>query len=129
MRLVRVVNVPPPFTRGEILNSFTCLVEVATVFEDLGAKGTYRRHLVRVGANGHDDAAADGVELTRERQRLAVVTGARGDDATLPFAIVELPNQVQSASNLERACRVVVLVLHQHAAADPLIEQRVVEQR
>lgn len=58
-----------------------------------------------------------------------MVAGACGDHATPALTIIELRDQVQSTSNLERACRVVVLVLHQHTAADPLVEERVVQQR
>ena len=59
---------------------------------------------------------------------MAVIAGAGGDHAALPFAIVELPDEVQPASNLEGACRIVILVFHQHPAANPLVEQRVVQQ-
>jgi hypothetical protein len=68
MRLVGVVNVAPPFARGEIFDPLARLIEVTTLLHHLGAEGTYRRYLVRVGINGHDDATADGVELTGERQ-------------------------------------------------------------
>jgi len=60
---------------------------------------------------------------------LTVIAGAGRNDATLPFASVQLPDEIQPASNLERPCRVVVLVLDQHAAADPLVEQWMVQQR
>ena len=129
LRLVGVVDVPPTFARGEVLDPLARLVEVATLLEDLGTEGAYSRHLVRVRPNGHDDATADAVELTGKRQRLAVVPGAGRNDAALAFTIVELAHQIQAASNLEGACRIVVLVLHQHAATNPLVEQRVVQQR
>ena len=129
VRLIGVVDVPPTFARGEVFNPLAGLVEVATLLQDLGTEGTYCRHLVRVRPNGHDDATADGVELTRKGERLAVVAGAGRNDAALAFTIIELPHQVQPASNLEGACRIVVLVLHQHTATNPLVEQRVVQQR
>ena len=48
--------------------------------------------------------------LRRERNRLAVIAGAGGDDASRALVIRERRNKVEAAANLERAGRIVVLV-------------------
>jgi hypothetical protein len=60
---------------------------------------------------------------------LPVVARARGNHALLPFPVSELADEIQTTSNLERPGGIVVLVLDPDPAADPLIEQRVVQQR
>jgi hypothetical protein len=68
------------------------------------------------------------MKLAGKRQRLPVVPGAGGNDALPPLIRAELANEIQATANLERAGRVVVLVLDPDAAPDPLIEQRVMQQ-
>ena len=120
------MHVAPAFPRRQIFNPFARLVEVATLLDDLRTEHANRRNLVGIGAHRHDDAAADAMKLAGQSQRLPVVSGARRDHASLAFLVAELTHQVETAANLEGTGRVVVLVLDQHAAPDPFIEQRVV---
>ena len=67
--------------------------------------------------------------MAGERDRLAVVAGARGDDARGGSSRLQRSDQVQAAANLERAGRVVVLVLDVHVGVERVGEQRMRQQR
>jgi hypothetical protein len=69
------------------------------------------------------------VNPRRERQRLAVVSGAGGNDAAAAFRRAELREQVEASTNLERAGWIVVLMLDPRAAAGPVVQHRMIEQR
>ena len=58
-----------------------------------------------------------------------MIPRTRGNHPTLTLALGELCDQIQAAANLEGAGRVVVLVFDPDATPDPLVEQRVVQER
>ena len=124
MRLVGVVHVAPALARGQRLDVLARLVEVASVLEHFGAERAHRGGLVGVVADRHDDAAANAVETAGQRDGLTVIAGARADDAAPLLLVAHLRDEIQAAANLERAGRIVVLVLDPRRAADPLVEQR-----
>ena len=66
--LVGVVNVAPPIAACDVLDPFARLVEVAPVLDKLGSKRAESGILVGIVPHRDDDATADSVKLTGERQ-------------------------------------------------------------
>src|SRR5262249_52926361 len=83
----------------------------------------------RVVPDRNEDPTGNAMETACERNGLAVVPGARTHDASTAFVGRQLRNQVQSPANLERAGGIVIFVLHPCRAAQPLVEQRVAQER
>ena len=73
--------------------------------------------------------ALHAVDARRQRDRLAMIAGAGGDNAAGAFFRGHRADQVQAAAHLEGTGRIVILVLHPDRQAGGLIEQRVAHQR
>jgi hypothetical protein len=58
-----------------------------------------------------------------------MVPRGRGNDTARPVRFAQPRHEAQTAAHLEGARRVVILVLHPHVAAEPLVDQRVLQQR
>src|SRR5581483_4191477 len=128
-RLDGRVDVPPRTLGEDLLEPLARLVEVAAVFDQLRAQRAHRRVLLGIVAERHDDRARYPFALTRERNRLPVIARRRGDDADAAFLGRQAANQVEAAAHLDRAGRVVVLVLDADVEAEFLVEQRMAQQR
>ena len=111
-------------SRRPVARNAPSLVEVAAALFDLGAIGAHRGVLLGVVALGDEHGAADAVQARRQRNRLAVVAGARRDDAARPLVGGEGADEVQPAADLEGAGRVGILVLDPDVEAQGLVEQR-----
>ena len=81
VRLVRRMDVAQTIGALQFLDVLARLIEVAAELDDVGAERAHRGVLVRVVAERHDDRARHAFTLARERDRLTVVAGRRGDDA------------------------------------------------
>src|SRR4051812_25136992 len=91
------------------LGALARLVEVAAALDDVGAGRAGGLVLLWGVADRHDNRARDALPLTRQRNRLAVIAGARRDDAAA-LAGRQTANQIEPAADLEGAGGVVVLV-------------------
>ena len=87
------------------------LLEVGAVHHEAGAEGLGRGVLVRRVALGHDDGHRHPGGSARESQALAVVPATRGDHALRLPGPGQVGHEGQAPAHLERAGRVVVLVL------------------
>jgi hypothetical protein len=123
------MDVPPALTFDDRFHVLTRLVEIASVLDDLSTQRPHRRVLVRIVPHRNDNAAGDAKCAAGERNRLTVVARTRRDHASAPFIVRELRDEVQATANLERAGWIVVLVFHPHGRPDPLVEQRVTQER
>src|SRR5581483_8094857 len=109
----------------ELLAVLARLVEVAAVDDDLGAEVAHRLHLDRVRFLGHADRGGDAEQLRGVSDRLPVVTGRGARDSRAPLGRGELREEVDAAADLERARRLVVLVLDEERGADQAVERGV----
>ena len=100
-------------------------VEVLPVLDQLGAERPHRSELDRIGVLGDADPGGDPEEPRGVRDRLPVVAGRRRDQPAPPLLLAELRHEVHAAADLERADRLVVLVLHPDLGAEQLVETRV----
>ncbi len=121
------MHVAQPALAVHALDVFARHVEVAADLEHGGAERPHRRGLVRVVAFWHDDRARDLLALTGHGNRLTMVARAGGDHAA-PFVGAEVPDEIETATNLERGCRVVVLVLDEQTETGLRLKQRMLEQ-
>jgi len=71
----------------------------------------------------HDDRGLHPLEACRQRDRLRVVAGREGQDATLALRFVELRDRVEGAAELERAHALVVLALEQQVRVRHLVRR------
>ena len=78
--------------------------------------------LLARGVAGHVDPAVDAQPRAAPRQALAVVAGARADDAAGALGVGEPADQVVGAAHLVGAGQLAVLALEQHRCADDLAE-------
>ena len=124
VRLVRGVHVAQAVRVLQGLDVLARLVEVPSMLDDRRAERSHRGVLVGVVAQGNHDRARHAFEPARERDRLAVIAGRRGNHAA---ALVgrQVGDEVQPAANLERAGRIVVLVLDEQAQPGLRVEERV----
>ena len=123
------MHVAPALARGHLLHVLPRIVEVVPVLEDLRTERAHGGVLVRIVANRHDDAAPNPVKTARQCDGLTVIPRARADDAALLLLVAQLRDQIQTAADLEGSGRVVILVLDPGGAANPLVEQRMLEER
>jgi hypothetical protein len=129
VRLVARVHVAEAALLAEPLGVLARVVEVAAVEDELRAEPAHRRDLDGVRALGDADRGRHAEEARRVPDRLAVVPGRGGDHAARPLLRPELRDEVDSAAHLERADRLVVLVLDVDLRADELVERRVAVER
>jgi hypothetical protein len=118
MRLVGRVHVTKPsgaLTRLGVLARF---VEVAAELDHGRAERANGRRLLGIVPHRHDHRARHALALAGEGDRLTVIAGGRGDDASTLVGR-EIGYQVQAAANLEGAGRVVVLVLDEDVETGP----------
>src|SRR5439155_8329758 len=127
-RFVRRVDVAEAALVLQLLDLLARFVEVAAELDQLGAIGAHGGVLLRVIAEGHDNRAGHAFALTRQCDRLAVVSRRRRDDAV---ALVggQAGDQVRTAAHLERSGRIVVLVLHPDVKSGLEREQRMPQER
>ena len=129
LRLIPRVDVPVAVLGGLLLAVLAGLVEVAAREDHLGAQRLHRLHLDRVGLLGHADHGPHAEQVSRVRDRLAVIAGRGGDDAPVPFGRGELAEQVHAAADLERAHRQVILVLDPHPGGGQRVQRGIAVQR
>ena len=78
------------------------VLEGDAVLQDLGAEGTGRRHLGRVGVFWNQDQGGKPGRPGRQRQRLGVVARADRDDSVhRRLALLQPENSVEGAAHLE----------------------------
>ena len=95
----------PPFA------ALARLVEIAAALLHHGAERAHRRVLLGIVAGRHEHRAGGVILAARHADRLAVVARARGDDAASAFIGGQRGDEIQPAAHLERAGRIVILVL------------------
>jgi len=105
------VDVAVPVLGGQALRVLPGVVEVAPDVDDLGVERPHRLDLHRIRSlrDAHDGPHAE--EPSGVGHGLAVIAGGRRDDAAGAFAVTELRDQVDPATDLEGPDRLVVFVL------------------
>src|SRR6266511_1716678 len=128
-RLVAGVHVPGPVFGGELFTVLPHLVEILPVRYHLRAERPDGLHLPRIGRTRYADEGVRTVKLGRVRDRLPVIAGGRGDQPGRAGRRVERGDEVDPPAHLERADRLVVLVLDPHLRAGRGIQRPVPVQR
>jgi len=128
-RLVAGVHVPGPVFGGELFTVLPHLVEILPVRYHLRAERPDGLHLPRIGRTRYADEGVRTVKLGRVRDRLPVIAGGRGDQPGRAGRRVERGDEVDPTAHLERADRLVVLVLDPHLRAGRGIQRPVPVQR
>jgi len=123
------MNVPESFSLADLLHFFPSFVEVTAVDQKLGAKGLHRFILFRVVPFGYRNQAPDALDAEGQGNRLTVVPPCGGDNSPLAFLGSEVPQQIQTAPNLEGPGWIVILVLDVGFASQPPGDERVRSQR
>ncbi len=129
-RLVCGMHVAKPSDRGFVLDPFPRFVEILPVFDHRGAERAHCGVLVRIVSPRYRDDARHAGMLRRERDRLAVIAGAGGDDASRSFILArERRHEIDPAANLECPRRIVIFVFDVDVDAGFGRQQRMPHQR
>jgi hypothetical protein len=81
------------------------------VLNDFRTKRAHRRILLRIVPQRHDDGAWNVFAPARERERLAMVAGRRGDDSPALIRL-QVRDEIEPSAYLKRARRIVVFMLY-----------------
>ena len=128
-RLVAGVDHPAAPLPGQVVAVHPRLVEVASVQDHLGAEAAHGGDLHRVRSFGRADRRVHAEQPGRVGDRLPMVPGRGAEHTRLALGPAELRDQVHSAADLERADRLMVLVLDEDLRPEQLVEQWVREER
>ncbi len=115
----------PPFALGQLHRVLERGLKVVPGLDEPRAEAYHRPVLLDAVAVWHDDRRIDSKARSGERDALPVIAGRRSHDAAniglRPSDCVEID---ETAADLERADRGVVLVLDPQLGADPPRQQR-----
>ena len=128
-RLIGRMNVARAGLGRSSFAALARLVEILAALFERGAVGAHGRVLFGIVARRHEHRARHAVDARGHGNRLAVIAGARGHDALRALLERHRADQVEAAAHLERARRVVVLVLHPDREAGRFVEERMAQQR
>src|SRR5262245_23579244 len=93
----------------------TGLIKIAPRFDQARAISDHCSILLRIVAERDDDSCRNGINFRGERYRLTVVAACRGDYPVVCARGGEMMEEIQTAANLEGACRQVVFMFEENA--------------